>query len=201
MHRDTTAEMTPHRSLRHWMMLGLVCGLVTFSVMRAWAGAYEDWRDAVSAHEKREYNKAIALYSRAINEGAYTGKYLAQLYRMRGKAKVQSHGIRLSDDIPLLESAFDDMSASIKLDPKNSATYNDRGAILGMMNKLEAAVADYSEAIKLHPNFFWPYNNRCLAYEKMKRRKEAITDCRKALALNPTHKQPKITLKRLGVIP
>ena len=84
----------------------------TFWTTGAWSGAYEDWRDATELVKKQDYKTAIPLYDRAIASKAYSGIYLAQLYHMRGRAKLLSHGIRLTNDEALLRSAETDAQQS-----------------------------------------------------------------------------------------
>jgi tetratricopeptide (TPR) repeat protein len=186
-------------AIRSHARLGLfLLWTFTFASAWAWAGAYEDWRDATELVKKGDYQAALPLYTRAIDAKQYRGNELAQLYHMRGRAKINSHGLRLTDDEALLRSAQSDLSESIKLNSKSPETYNDRGAVSTMLRDYESAVQDFTAAIALKADYFEGYNGRCLAFEKLRRRDEAIADCRKALQLNPNNWQPKRTLERLG---
>lgn len=185
------------KPLRNRLAAVLVATASTLAAAAATAGAYEDWRDATEAMKQKHYDKAIPLYTRAIDARTYTGKELAQLYHMRGRARLQKPGalIMLHPDAPA--AAIADFNASIELNPNEAEVYNDRGAAFSMLDKPEQAIPDYSTAIKLRPNFFWPYNNRCLEYRKLGRKDDAIKDCKKALELDPQAWQPKNTLRSL----
>jgi len=175
-----------------------ILGAFTIWATGAWSGAYEDWRDATELVKKQDYKTAIPLYDRAIGSKEYSGIYLAQLYHMRGRAKLLNHGLRLTNDDALLRSAETDIAESIRINPKNYEAYNDRGASSAMLKDYESAIKDFTTVISLKSDYFDGYNNRCLAFASLGRKDEAIADCRKALQLNPTHWQPKKTLERLG---
>ena len=117
---------------------------------------------------------------------------------MRGRAKLLSHGIRLTNDEALLRSTHSDLAESIRLNSKNHEVYNDRGAAYAMLKDYKSAISDFSSAISLKGDYFDGFNNRCLALASLGRKEEAIADCKKALRLNPTHWQPKRTLERLN---
>lgn len=194
-------ERSDNKVLKNRLALVFVAGLSAFSAASVTAGAYEDWRDATEAMKQKNYDKAITLYTRAIDAGTYSGKELGQLYHMRGKARLQKPGAMIILHTDVAESAISDFTASIKLNPNEADVYNDRGAAFGMMDKPEKSIPDYSAAIQLRPNFFWPYNNRCLAYKKMGRKDDAIKDCKKAIELDPKAWQPQQTLRSLGALP
>ncbi|MGH8629418.1 MAG: tetratricopeptide repeat protein [Burkholderiales bacterium] len=117
---------------------------------------------------------------------------------LRGRAKLQSHGVRLTNDEILLRSAQSDLGESIRLGPDNHETYNDRGVVHSMLKGYQSAVTDFTAALALKGDYFDGFNNRCLAFASLGRKEEAILDCRKARQLNPSHWQPARTLERLG---
>ena len=92
-----------------------------------------------------------------------------------------SVGYLLRDNNPTEQiAAYDE---SIRLDPSNPVSYNNRGIARGKLDRDEEAIVDFSEAIRRNPDFASAYNNRGISKGKLGRYKEAIADYDKAIRL------------------
>jgi len=85
------------------------------------------------------------------------------------------------------DRAIADYTEVIKLDPKHTDAYNNRGNAYYNKNNYDQAIADYTEAIRLNPKFADAYNNRGNAYLNKNDYNRAIADYNEALRLNPNH--------------
>ncbi len=85
-------------------------------------------------------------------------------------------------------SATKYFTASLKLDPKNSACFRLRGYCYIAKRDLETARNDFDSAIKLNANDWDAYRGRAIAHRQSKNLKAAIKDISQAIRLNPTSK-------------
>jgi tetratricopeptide (TPR) repeat protein len=83
------------------------------------------------------------------------------------------------------DRAIVNYTEAIRLDPKYTIAYNDRGAAYSNKNDYNRAIADYTEAIRLDPKLALPYKNRGNAYYYKKDYDRAIADYTEAIRLNP----------------
>lgn len=74
------------------------------------------------------------------------------------------------------KGAIDDYDRAIKLDPKSSDAYNNRGGEKQDAGDLEGAIADYNHAIEVNPDAFMPYFNRGAVYFLKADWKKTISD-------------------------
>lgn len=133
---------------------------------------------------KREYDKAIADYNRAIelNPRYYQAYYNRGIaYRNQGE----------------YDKAIADYTKAIDLSPNYSDAYNNRGVAYYYKSEYDNAIADYNKVIQLNPNDADAYNNRGVAYENKGDYDRAIADYRKALQLNPEYEKAKNNLDRV----
>ncbi|HYM19347.1 MAG TPA: tetratricopeptide repeat protein [Micropepsaceae bacterium] len=124
----------------------------------------------------REYDKAIALLTDAIDSGDLNQRDLALAYHWRGAEHLKKNEDGL---------ALADLDRALGLDPKLATAYSDRGVAYRRLGRFELAIADYTEAIRLWPNWHDWYVNRGLAYEALGRHDEAIADFTKAVFYDP----------------
>ena len=85
-----------------------------------------------------------------------------------------------------MRERIEDLTTLNKLDPKDPATYNNRGMTISVLNKFPEAIADYTKAIELDPAYVDAYKNRGFAYFSLNKLIEAIADYTKAIELDPT---------------
>lgn len=83
--------------------------------------------------------------------------------------------------------AYRHLREAIRLEPKNSATYNDLGRVFSKNNRTTDAIACFRQAIALSPDFFAAYKNLGLELEKTGPTDEALEQYRQAERLNPDH--------------
>ncbi|MGZ4977081.1 MAG: DUF6165 family protein [Methylobacter sp.] len=79
------------------------------------------------------------------------------------------------------------LSASIKLDPKQSSAYSNRGIALNKLKRFDEALSSYDQAIALKPDFADAYSNRGGTLKELKRFDEALSSYRQAIALKPNY--------------
>ena len=159
-------------------------------------------------YHKREFDKAIAEYTRAIqlDPGRANGyssrgrawenkrqfdKALADydqairlnptdasFYENRGNAWAQKNDF---------EKAFADLNHAIQLNPKLAPAYNDRGAAWMGKKDFDKAIADFNTAIQLDPTCAFAYNNRGAVWINRNKYDKAIDDFSQAIRLDPKY--------------
>jgi len=122
--------------------------------------------------KKKEYDKAIAEYTNAIElEPEYVCAYIR-----RGFAYVEKTEY---------DKAIADCTKAIELNSKCPCAYTERGYAYRMKREYDRAIADYTRAIELKPRYVQAYINRAFAYAEKKEYDKAIVDCIRAIELNP----------------
>ncbi|MDE0158754.1 MAG: tetratricopeptide repeat protein [Candidatus Dadabacteria bacterium] len=84
-----------------------------------------------------------------------------------------------------IEKAMKDYDEAIKLDPRCTEAYNNRGSAKSHLGKHEEAIKDYDQAIKLDPQDGMTYYNRGKAKSSLGKHEEAIKDYDQALESGP----------------
>ena len=133
-------------------------------------------RAAVDAQKAGDLDRAIELYSQAIEEGDLKKKNLAFVYNNRGAAQ---RGKGLHD------LAIEDYSIAVSLRPDYGRSYYNRAITYASAGSYELAIKDYDTAIGLKPDNASAFNNRALAHEKLDRHDFAIDDLSQAIRLSP----------------
>ncbi len=157
----------------------------------AWADVGADFNAAKAAHNARNYDAAIGLYTKVIQSGKLSGKNLAITYNRRGL----THAAKKDFD-----RAIADFNKSVEIQPNYAKAYNNLGLAYAYKRQYGPAIANFTKAIKLNPNYADAYGNRGLTYEK-KGRMDAIADYRKAVRLRPNDRAGMSGLKRLRARP
>jgi tetratricopeptide (TPR) repeat protein len=124
--------------------------------------------------QKKEYDKALAAYSRAIE----LQPDLVQAYANRGA---------VYNRLGKYDRAIADFDKAVALDKDNSSVYENRGLAYFNAGQYEKAIKDYTSAITLKPNDGAAYYNRGVAYTTIKRYDKAIYDLSRALAFDPNN--------------
>ena len=83
------------------------------------------------------------------------------------------------------DKAIADYNEAIRLDPKFTIAYNNRGLARSDKQEYDKAIADFNEAIRLDPKFAYAYNNRGSAWEAKQELDKAIADYTEAIQLDP----------------
>ena len=110
----------------------------------------------IAAERERHYEEAIAFYTDALRHHPTWDNQRAILCD-RGNV----YG-RLGQ----LEKAAQDYEEAIRLDPKFTEAYFNRGLNYRELGQIDKAMADYSEAIKLNPRFAPAYISRAASFAR-----------------------------------
>ncbi len=95
------------------------------------------------------------------------------------------------------DSAVNDYSEAIKLNPKDATVYLNRGRAHLNKKNYDLAIEDYNKVIELNPSEAMAYFNRGESYERKGNSPQAIGDYQKVLELDGKNESAKIILKRL----
>ena len=125
-------------------------------------------------HDKGEYDRAIADYTKAIEidqKGlvAYNNRGIA--YRAKGDN----------------DSAIADYTRAIAIDPDFAGAYNNRGIAYRAKGDNDRAIAEHTSAIEIDPELASAYYNRALAYRAKDDNDNAIKDATVTIEINPRH--------------
>jgi tetratricopeptide (TPR) repeat protein len=130
-------------------------------------------RRGLACRKKRDYDRAIVCYAKAIRLGtpeACRGHYNRALaYRKKG-----DH-----------DRAIADYTQAILLEPQYAAAYHNRGFTWSLKGEHERAIADYTEAVRLQPRYAQAYYNRGFVFQKLGHHRKALADYTEAIRLKP----------------
>jgi tetratricopeptide (TPR) repeat protein len=143
-----------------------------------WAGGLDDAKAGVAAAAAGDYDKAIRLYTKAIESGALSRKDLSKVYYNRGNAWIEKVDYR---------KGIDDYTKAMENDPGYAAAYNKRGLARYGTGDNVNVIADYTNAIKLDPRYADAYYNRGNAWGDRGDDDKAIADLTKAIEINPKY--------------
>ena len=85
------------------------------------------------------------------------------------------------------KQAIERYDRAIKLNPKNTDAYNNRGAAKNDSGDYQGAIADYDKVIELNPKDAMAYSNRGAAKLALGDNQEAIANFNIAIELNPKY--------------
>lgn len=120
--------------------------------------------------DKKDYNKAIEDYSKAIELNPdFADAYYKRGFVWQGKKEYDKA-------ITEYDKAILNYSKDINIDSKNTESYFWRGVAFYHKADYNRAIEDYTKAIELNPNFADAYYNRGLALFAKKKYDEAIKD-------------------------
>ena len=103
------------------------------------------------------------------HERAYTAFYTALTHGQKGQH----------------EAAIEYYSKSIKLDPRQPATYNNRGIVYERTGDFDLGIQDYNKALALNPQYSPAYHNRGIVYYRKGDYDRAFRDYDRAIDLDP----------------
>jgi tetratricopeptide (TPR) repeat protein len=165
-------------------------------------------RQGATASNDRDYDRAIALFSEAIQlapdyASAFNSRGLAYSKKGDNDRAISDYNeaIRLDPHNSLAFSnrgwayagkgendrAISDYNEAIRLDPHNSLAFNNRGNAYSKKGDVDRAISDYNEAIRLDPNNSLAFRNRGTAYSKKGENDRAISDYNEAIRLDPNN--------------
>lgn len=194
----------------------LILSLMVCATSPSWAGALEDAIAGFVAAQEGNYDKAIKLFTKAIESGELSREDLSKTYYNRGDSwrkkgdydkaiadlnKASESGALSREDLSKtycnrglawynkgdLDKAVADYTKAIELDPKYTRAYFNRGLARGNKGDLNKAIADYTKAIEIDPNYAKAYYNRGLVWMEKGDDDRAITDFTKVIEINPDY--------------
>ena len=128
---------------------------------------------ALCAHNKNQFDKAIAVYTRILKANPKE-TVCSLIYKHRGMAYfARSH----------YEEAIADFSESFRLDPKSYKSVYYEGVVCSVIRKYPEAIDAYNKSLEINP--YQPYClfRRGQAYFHLEDYPQALGDCEAALAL------------------
>ena len=135
--------------------------------------------DALAAHNRKNYKKAINLYSAILRQGPQA--FVQSL--------VLSHRGMAYFSESLYENALDDFDKAIACDPRNSKAFFYRGTVRDALEEYDEAVADFTQSLTLVPYQFDSLLGRSISLGRLGKWDEALVDCEAALDLVPDDTQ------------
>lgn len=144
--------------------------------------------DALAAHNRKQYKKAINLYSAILRQGPQAFVQSLVLAH-RGMAYYSE---------TLYENALDDFDRAIACDPRNAKAFFYRGVIHQSQDEHEAALKDFTDSLALVPYQFDPLLGKAVSLGWLGRWDEALVSCDAALDLAPDDEQAYSIRKQLA---
>ena len=129
---------------------------------------------AYEAHQRGEYESAIADYREAIRINPND----ANIYYNRGTAKYH---------LGQYEFAITDFDEAIRINQDDARFYNNRGLANNHLGEYESAIADFNEAIRINPNDVYFRYHRGLTNNNLAEYESAIADFDEAVHINPNY--------------
>jgi len=154
---------------------------LTLTAISAWCGDLEASKAGMMAEKNGDPNRALKLYTLAINSGDLPQKELALIIYLRGNLFLAR-----SD----YNRVIDDASKAIELDPTGDAVpyaYHIRAAALSGIGQFDRAIKDHNKSIELKPEYADAYYSRALSWVKKGNKQRALADFTKAIELKPEY--------------
>jgi tetratricopeptide (TPR) repeat protein len=85
------------------------------------------------------------------------------------------------------DSAIEDYTAALRVNPNYAAAYNNRGMAYYRKEMTDRAIEDYNAALRINPDYAIAYNNRGMAYYRKGMTDRAIEDYNAALRIDPDY--------------
>ena len=158
------------------LRFALAVVLCVVASLPAAATSRGNFREGYQALLRRDYDKAIAYLTRAIEIGDLRRSNQALAYHYRGALYLKRDRI---------DEAIADLDRALALNPLLATAYGDRGIAHRKNGDYELAIADYGEAIRLWPEWHDWYIHRGIVFSMLGRHDEAIADYGTALRLRP----------------
>ncbi|MDR1430125.1 MAG: tetratricopeptide repeat protein [Spirochaetaceae bacterium] len=142
----------------------------------AFSGTIDDLLlNALYAHNKRQFDKAAAFYSRILEMNS-DDPVKSLIYKHRGMAHfAQSR----------YDEAVEDFSRSLELDPKSYKASYYRGVVHSVLGEYDRAIDDFTRSLAINPYQHYCLYRRAQAYYHLADYPGALADCESALVLEP----------------
>ena len=142
------------------------------------AGGFEDAEAGFEAQKRGDYDKAIVLFTKAIESGELSVKQLAIIYGGRGNVWCDKGDY---------DKAISDYTKAIEINPQYDKPYYSRGSAWYDKGDYDRAIADYTKAIEINPQYANAYYNRGYVWGDKGKYDKAISDYTKVIEINPKH--------------
>ncbi len=129
--------------------------------------------DATSA---RQFDRALALYTRAIRAANLSSNHLSNAHRGRGDVNFEKG---------LFEDAVKDYERALALNPHNAAAFANRGNVRAHQGSFSVAMKDLNTAIMLDPHDAVAIQTRGNIYFYLGQFEKASADFQRSLDLEP----------------
>ncbi|MDP7035656.1 MAG: tetratricopeptide repeat protein [Planctomycetota bacterium] len=86
-----------------------------------------------------------------------------------------------------LEGAIKDYTEAVRLDPRFSKAYNNRGRVYSMLNQLDRAMDDFNRAIQWDSKLAIAYSNRGVLYARRGNHVLSIKDLTRSIEIDPEY--------------
>lgn len=162
------------------IVLFLSLSLMVCMVSSGWAGGFEDLEAGIASHKSGDYDKAIQLYTKAIESGELSQENQVIAYNNRGLIWM----LKENND-----RAIADYTKAIELNPNYAPAYNNRGFVWMLKGNNDRVIADSTRAIELRPNYADAYFIRASGYAYKGEKNKALSDLEKAITLDKSYKE------------
>ena len=142
------------------------------------ADAITNFLRGVEAHQRDDFDDAIAYYDEIISTDPEDTSILAETYYNRGTAY---------STIGEYDRAIEDLTKAIELRPNDPRAYYNRGGTYIDKQFYELAIKDFDKAIILSPDDANLYIARGVAHIEKHEYEFAASDFSRAIELNPNH--------------
>jgi len=148
---------------------------------------------ALIAHNKRQFKKAIALYTCILSMNPNNNMVSSIVYGHRGMANfARSH----------YDEAILDFTKSLSSNPNYYKSAYYRGVVKSVLQCHSDAVDDFTVSIKINPYYASSFYRRARAYYHLNDFTQALADCESALSLESDSKEfqsfKELLLKKLN---
>jgi len=133
--------------------------------------------NALSAHNKNQFNEAIDQYSKIL-ELKPNNVIRSIIYKHRGMANFACSQYN---------EAIQDFTKALELDPKAYKAAYYRGVVNSVIKQYSNAIDDYSLALSINPYQSFCLFRRGQAYYHIGDYPQALSDCENSLALEPSN--------------
>lgn len=149
--------------------------LAKHSWLGPWKSLDDLLLDALNAHNKADYLKAIEIYTHILDLDPKQD-IMALIFKHRGMAYFSESRY---------EEALSDFSSALDIDCKCYKAAYYRGVVHSVKQNYPAALDDFSQALSIHPYHFYSTYRRAQAYYHIEDFPMALADCEAAMELEP----------------
>jgi putative GTP pyrophosphokinase len=131
--------------------------------------------NALSAHNKNQFDEAIGFYSRILEMNP-PRDISSLIYKHRGMAYfARSH----------YEEAILDFTKALELDPKSYKAPYYRGVVSSVLRRYSEAIEAFTQSLEINPYQAYCLYRRSQAWYHLEDYPQALADCEAAIALEP----------------